>query len=114
VTFAVSAIFAPFVFLGTLPVVLVGLVLWGIGLAAQESLMKAALADLIPKDRRAYGFGAFSLAFGIFWFAGSAVMGLLYDRDITLVVAFSLVISLLALPVFWLAKNAPLPESARA
>ena len=57
-----------------------GLLLWGIGLAAEESLMKAALADLIPKDRRAYGFGAFSLAFGIFWFAGSAVMGLLYDR----------------------------------
>ncbi len=39
-------------------------------------------------------------------------MGLLYDRDINLVVAFSLVVSLLALPVFWLAKNAPLPESA--
>lgn len=114
VTFAASAIFAPFVFLGTLPLVLFGLVLWGIGLAAQESLMKAALADLIPKDRRAYGFGAFSLAFGIFWFAGSAAMGLLYDRDITLVVAFSLAISLLALPVFWLAKNAPLPETARA
>jgi len=114
VTFAISAIFAPFVFLGTLPIVLVGLVLWGIGLAAQESLMKAALADLIPKDRRAYGFGAFSLAFGIFWFAGSAAMGLLYDRDINLVVAFSLVVSLLALPVFWLAKNAPLPEGASA
>jgi MFS family permease len=114
VTFGVSAIFAPFVFLGTLPLVVVGLALWGIGLAAQESLMKAALADLIPKDRRAYGFGAFSLAFGIFWFAGSAVMGLLYDRDITLVVAFSLAISLLALPVFWLAKNAPLPEGASA
>ena len=114
VTFGLSAIFAPFVFLGSLPVVLVGLVLWGIGLAAQESLMKAALADLIPKDRRAYGFGAFSLAFGIFWFAGSAAMGLLYDRDINLVVAFSLVVSLLALPVFWLAKNAPLPEGAAA
>jgi MFS family permease len=112
VTFALSAVFAPFVFLGNLPLVIVGLLLWGIGLAAQESLMKAALADLIPKDRRAYGFGSFSLAFGIFWFAGSATMGLLYDRDITLVVAFSLAISLLALPVFWAAKNAPLPAES--
>jgi MFS family permease len=112
VTFGVSAIFAPFVFLGGLPLVLIGMALWGIGLAAQESLMKAALADLIPKDRRAYGFGAFSLAFGIFWFVGSAVMGLLYDRDITLVVAFSVAVSLLALPVFWLAKTAPAPETA--
>jgi len=111
-TFAISAIFAPFVFLGTLPVVVIGMVLWGIGLAAQEGLMKAALADLIPKDRRAYGFGAFSLAFGLFWFIGSAIMGVLYDFDVTLVVAFSLAISVLALPVFWLAKNAPLPEGA--
>ena len=112
VTFGLSALFAPFVFLGNLSLVIVGLLLWGIGLAAQESLMKAALADLIPRDRRAYGFGAFSLAFGIFWFAGSATMGLLYDRDITLVVAFSVAISLLALPVFWAAKNAPEPEMA--
>jgi hypothetical protein len=57
VTFGLSALFAPFVFLGNLSFVIVGLLLWGIGLAAQESLMKAALADLIPRDRRAYGFG---------------------------------------------------------
>jgi MFS family permease len=112
VTFGLSALFAPFVFFGNLSLVIVGLLLWGIGLAAQESLMKAALADLIPRDRRAYGFGAFSLAFGLFWFAGSAAMGLLYDRDISLVVAFSVAISLLALPVFWAAKNAPEPEMA--
>jgi len=112
VTFAASALFAPFVFFGNLSLVVVGLILWGIGLAAQESLMKAALADLIPRDRRAYGFGAFSLAFGIFWFAGSAIMGLLYDRDIGLLVAFSVAISLLALPVFWAAKNAPMPAQS--
>jgi MFS family permease len=114
IAFGLSALFAPFVFLGGLPLVLVGMALWGIGLAAQESLMKAALADLIPTNRRAYGFGAFSLAFGIFWFAGSAVMGLLYDQNITLVVLFSVVVSLLALPVFWLAKNAPDPGMTSA
>jgi MFS family permease len=112
VTFAASAVFAPFIFFGGLPLVVVGLVLWGVGRAAQDSLIKASLADLIPQERRAYGFGAFSLAFGIFWFAGSAVMGVLYDRDITLLVAFSLAISLLALPVFWAAKNAPFPAEA--
>jgi len=105
VTFALGTVFAPLVFLGSLPLVLVGLALWGISLAAQESLMKAALADLIPKERRAYGFGAFSLAFGLFWFAGSAVMGLLYDQSVLLVVVFSVVTSLAALPIFWLARR---------
>lgn len=105
ITFALGAFFAPFVFFGDVRLVIVGLALWGIALAAQESLMKAALADLIPKDRRAYGFGAFSLAFGAFWFVGSAVMGILYDQSIPLVVAFSVATSIVALPVFVLAKR---------
>src|SRR5258706_531433 len=58
------------------------------------------------------GFADFALAFGIFWFAGSAIMGLLYDRAIGLLVAFSVAISLLALPVFWAAKNAPMPAQS--
>jgi MFS family permease len=111
-TFAASAVFAPFVFFGALPLVVVGMVLWGIGRAAQDSLIKASLADLIPHERRAYGFGVFSLAFGVFWFLGSAAMGVLYDQSVTLVVAFSLVISLAALPIFWIAKRAPEPAVA--
>ena len=85
------------------------MVLWGIGRAAQDSIIKAALVDLIPHERRAYGFGVFSLAFGIFWFIGSAAMGVLYDQGVALVVAFSLVTSIVALPVFWIAKRAPAP-----
>jgi MFS family permease len=106
-TFGASAVFAPFVFLGALPLVIVGMVLWGVGRAAQDSLIKASLADLIPRERRAYGFGVFSLGFGIFWFLGSAAMGVLYDRSVMLVVGFSLVTSIAALPIFWIAKRAP-------
>jgi len=108
-TFGASAVFAPFVFFGALPLVIAGMVLWGIGRAAQDSIIKAALVDLIPHERRAYGFGVFSLAFGIFWFIGSAAMGVLYDQGVALVVAFSLVTSIVALPVFWIAKRAPAP-----
>jgi len=36
----------------------IGMVLWGIGMGAQESVMRAALAEMIPTERRgvAYGF----------------------------------------------------------
>jgi MFS family permease len=111
-TFGASAVFAPFVFFGALPLVVVGMVLWGIGRAAQDSLIKASLADLIPHERRAYGFGVFSLAFGIFWFLGSAAMGVLYDQSVTWLVAFSLVTSVAALPIFWMAKRTPQPATA--
>jgi MFS family permease len=103
--FGIGGLFAPFVFLGdSLGLVLIGLALWGVGIAGQEAVLKAALADLIPRDRRAYGFGTFSLAFGIAWFAGSALMGILYDQAVTWLVIFSMAASLLALPFFWLAR----------
>lgn len=97
---ALGAGFAPFAFATSLPLVIIGLVLWGIGLSAQESVFKAALADLIPHARRAYGFGMFATVFGIFWFAGSALMGLLYDHGVGGLVVFSVVVQLVALPVF--------------
>ena len=74
-----SAFFAPLVFLGGFYSALGGMVLWGIGMGAQESIIKAALAEMVPKERRATGFGIFHAGFGLFWFLGSALMGVLYD-----------------------------------
>ena len=56
---------------------LLGMVLWGIGMGAQESIIKAALAEMVPRDRRATGYGIFNTGFGLFWFLGSALMGIL-------------------------------------
>jgi hypothetical protein len=72
--------------------------LWGLGLGAQDSLLKAVLTGVIPADRR-------GTAFGIAWFAGSAAMGLLYDKSIPAVVLFSVALQLIALPFFVLAKR---------
>lgn len=100
-----GALFAPFVFLGSLSLAVVGIALWGVGMSAQESVLKAALADLIPSNRRAYGFGLFATAFGLFWFAGSAAMGFLYDVDAEYLVVFSVAAQLLALPLFMLSRR---------
>jgi hypothetical protein len=39
-------------------------------------------------------------------------MGLLYDNSVAFVVVFSLVTSIAALPIFWIAKQAPAPAGA--
>jgi len=96
-----SALFAPLVFLGGFDLALLGMVLWGIGMGAQESIIKAALADMVPRDRRATGYGIFNTGFGLFWFLGSALMGLLYDVSLSALIAFSVLIQLLALPLFF-------------
>jgi MFS family permease len=104
--FFLGALFAPCVFLGGFAFAVVGMIFWGIGMGAQDSLIGALLSDVIPADKRSTAFGVFDTAFGIAWFAGSAAMGLLYDRSIPAVVIFSVALQLAALPVFALAKKA--------
>ena len=98
VAFSAGAIFAPFAFLGGIKLMLTGMVLWGVGLGAQNSLLKAMLADVLPAARRSTGFGMFYTAFGIAWFIGSAAMGFLYERSLMTLIVFSMVCQLIALP----------------
>lgn len=77
--FAISCGFAPLVFSMNIFGVIIGVGLWGIGLGAIESVVRAVVAGLVPQDRRATGYGVFNTGFGIAWFVGSAAMGALYD-----------------------------------
>jgi len=99
-TAVLSALFAPLVFLGGFKLALLGIVLWGIGMGSLESIIKAALAEMVPRERRATGFGLFNAGFGLFWFLGSALMGFLYDFSLVALVAFSVTAQLLAIPFF--------------
>jgi MFS family permease len=100
VTAVLSAFFAPLVFLGGFKLALLGMVLWGIGMGSLESIIKAALAEMVPRDRRATGFGLFNAGFGLFWLLGSVLMGWLYDISLGALVAFSVTAQLLAIPFF--------------
>ena len=84
------------------------MILWGIGLGAQGSLLSAILSDLIPANKRGTAFGLFDAGFGIAWFAGSWLMGVLYGKSIAAVVAFSVVLQLLSLPIFFFLNKARL------
>ncbi len=96
----VSAGFAPLAFLGGFFGAVTGAILWGLGMSAQESVMRAAVARLIPSERRGTGYGVFHTGYGFAWFAGSALMGWLYDRSVVGLVAFSVLTQMAALAVF--------------
>lgn len=97
---AISAFFAPFVFLtGSKILIIVGIMLWGIGMGAQESILKATVTNLTAKNRRATAFGIFNTGFGLFWFIGSYIMGILYDVSLPLLVGFSMVLQLASIPI---------------
>jgi MFS family permease len=100
-----SALFAPLVFLGGFWPVLVGSALWGLGMGVHESIIPAAVATMVPAERRPSAYGLFTAGYGIAWFLGSAVMGILYDRSITAVVIFCVLLELAAIPIFVKVKN---------
>jgi MFS family permease len=81
------------------------MILWGVGLGAQDSLLKAILSGIVAKEKRSTAFGVFDTGFGIAWFLGSALMGFLYDKSIPALITFSVVLQLTALPVFLFAKR---------
>jgi predicted MFS family arabinose efflux permease len=103
--FLISAMAAPFVFLGSFAYALIGMIFWGIGMSAQGSLFQAMLTSVIPPQKRSTAFGLFDTGYGVAWFVGSAVMGLLYDKSIVAVALFSVVLQLAALPIFFIANK---------
>jgi MFS family permease len=96
---AFAAPFAPLVFYGGQGAALLGIGLWGVGLASQESIMRAAVADLTGPERRAAAYGVFNAGYGAAWFAGSTLMGALYDRSHGALVTFAVVTQVAAVPV---------------
>lgn len=82
--------FAPLAFSGRYDLTVLGMVLWGIGMGAQESIMKAAVAGMVPPESRGVAFGLFTSGYGLAWFLGSALMGWLYDLSLPGLVIFSM------------------------
>lgn len=100
------AAFSPiFVFLGGFYLSLIGVILWGIGLGAQDTLLKAILIPVISVEKRSTAFGLFDGIFGLAWLLGNIPVGLLYDISLPAVVIYSMTFQLLALPVFYLANR---------
>ncbi len=95
---SLSAGFAPLCFLGGFYSALFGMILWGIGMGAQESIMRAAVAVLVPREKRGIGYGVFNTGYGLFWFLGSVALGVLYDFSLYALIVFSVVLQLAAIP----------------
>lgn len=101
-----SALFAPLVFLGGFCVALVGAAIWGLGMGVHESIIPAAIAPMVPLQRRASAFGLFTAGYGVFWFIGSAAIGILYDVSLWAVVAFCVATELAAIPLLvWVGRR---------
>ncbi len=100
-----SAAFSPFVFLGGFYLVLFGMLLWGIGYATQDTLLKAIIAEVLPEGKRNFAFGLFYAGYGVGWLVGSIVTGVLYENSRVALIAFAVLVQLASVPIFVLARH---------
>jgi MFS-type transporter involved in bile tolerance (Atg22 family) len=74
--------------------------------------MRAVIGSMAPPERRGTAFGLFHTIFGIAWFAGSALLGIIYDHSVVGVAVLSLVLQLLAVPILFVVVTRSAGSSA--
>ncbi len=81
--------------------IVIGMVLFGMILGTHETVMRSAIADMTPFDKRGTGYGLFNTSYGLALLAGSALMGLLYDRSqLGLIMTFAVIAEAVAILIY--------------
>jgi len=84
----VSLLALPLGFLGGTPGAIASVALWGCGLGAQDACLRSGIAQVVSMNKRGTAFGAFNGVYGVAWFLGSTVMGLLYGVSLPALALF--------------------------
>lgn len=101
----ISMLSLPLGFLGGPMAIVLGVACWAIGIGAQDAILRSGVSRVVSMNKRGSAFGAFNGVFGVMWFAGSAIMGMLYDRSVTAVVIFGLTLQLIAAISFFVLRD---------
>ncbi|MGI6033574.1 MAG: MFS transporter [Coriobacteriales bacterium] len=96
----VSLLIPVFVFTENFALMVTGVVLWGASLGIQESTMRAAVADIVPSEKRATSYGMFSVFLGIGSMVGGALIGLLYDVNVAYAIGYAVIVEVIAFILF--------------
>ncbi len=101
VTGILISLFAlPLGFLGGPAGAIASVACWATGLGAQDACLRSGIAKVVSMNKRGSAFGAFNGVYGVMWFLGSLVMGLLYSRGLSVLVVFGIFAQLAAAAIF--------------
>jgi MFS family permease len=109
----VSLAALPLGFLGSFPAAIASVACWAIGLGAQDACLRSGIAQVVSMNKRGGAFGAFNAVFGVMWFAGSALFGLLYEHSIPALVTVGVVAEFAAAVMFFRLRG-PLAAAAHS
>jgi len=86
----------------SVPLVVMGMMVFGVVMGAHETVMRSAIADITPFHKRGTGYGVFNGSYGLALLGGAALMGVFYDMEwIGAIRAFTCVAELIAIFLFF-------------
>src|SRR5213078_3044053 len=106
----VSLLALPFGFLDGGAGVYISVACWATGLGAQDATLRSGISQVVSMNKRGSAFGTFNAFYGVMWFAGSALMGLLYDRSPVGLVVFGVTMQVIA-GIMFFALRRPLADA---
>ena len=84
---------------------LISMIFWGAVMGIHETIMRAAIADLIQIERRGFAYGVFNTIYGGAWFLGSTLTGVLYDFSISYLIIFVVLMEIISIPAFMMVRS---------
>ncbi len=91
-----ATLVVPMIFMNSFISALLASIFWGIVMGIYESTARAAIADILPSEGRAYGYGIFGMFYGIAWMGGTIIYGYLYQNLVRYMFLFTISIESLA------------------
>jgi MFS family permease len=101
----ISALCVPLIFTNNFWLILIGMVLWGVGDGTHGALMQSIISDMVTSQQRSFAYGLFNGGFGVFWFLGTVIKGILYSYSLIYMVIFSLIFLILSLIFFYYVQS---------
>jgi MFS family permease len=102
----VSLLSLPLGFLGGPNAAIAAVGCWAAGLGAQDASLRSGIAQVVSMNKRGTAFGSFNGVFGVMWFLGSWIMGILYGYSLMALVIFGVVAQLASAAVFFTLRPA--------
>jgi MFS family permease len=84
----------------------IGMIVFGIVMGIHETVMRSAIADVTPFDKRGTGYGVFNTGYGLALMIGASLMGLFYDMNMTgTIIAFTFAAEIIAAILYFKMNN---------
>lgn len=81
--------------------IIVSMIIFGIIMGTHETIMRSAIADITPFDKRGTGYGVFNTGYGLALFLGATITGYLYDKNLnSIILIITVVCEIIAMAIF--------------